>query len=87
MVPTSYTTALATGGVVVVGVVVLLAIAAVVSPLFGYKLCQIFSTCEGPAAIGYSADNYAGYGSSSTQYPTFKKRLAQNIQITLLFNI
>lgn len=69
MIPNSYGAALATGGVVVIGVVVLLAISAIVSPLFGYRLCQIFSTCDvPPTATGYSADAYQSYP------PTYNKR-------------
>ncbi|XP_060872533.1 uncharacterized protein LOC132946511 [Metopolophium dirhodum] len=75
LIPNSYGAALATGGVVVIGVVVLLAISAIVSPLFGYRLCQIFSTCEvPPAATGYSADAYQSFP------PTYNKRSIEYVK-------
>lgn len=71
--PSSYGTALAAGGVAVAGIVVLLAIAAVVSPFFGYRLCQVFSTCDAPLSPAYAGDAYSqGYGTS--QYPSYQKR-------------
>ncbi|XP_015365053.1 PREDICTED: uncharacterized protein LOC107162598 isoform X2 [Diuraphis noxia] len=75
LIPNSYGAALATGGVVVIGVVVLLAISAIVSPLFGYRLCQIFSTCEvPPTATGYSADAYQSFP------PTYNKRSIEYVK-------
>lgn len=71
----SYGTAIAAGGAAVVGVVVLLAIAAIVSPLFGYKLCQIFSTCEGsPSSLAYSLDSNQGGFPSGYGNNVYKKR-------------
>ncbi|KAL5235943.1 hypothetical protein ACI65C_003353 [Semiaphis heraclei] len=75
LIPNSYGAALAAGGAVVVGVVVLLAISAIVSPLFGYKLCQIFSTCDVPPTVtGYSADAYQSYP------PTYNKRSIEYVK-------
>ncbi|XP_026807427.1 uncharacterized protein LOC113550031 isoform X1 [Rhopalosiphum maidis] len=75
LIPSSYGAALAAGGAVVIGVVVLLAISAIVSPLFGYRLCQIFSTCDVPAAgTGYSADAYQSYP------PTYNKRSIEYVK-------
>lgn len=73
LVPASYGTALMAGGVVVAGIVMLLAIAAVVSPFFGYRLCQIFSTCDGQINPTYTGDVYS-QGYSSSQYPSYQKR-------------
>ncbi|XP_050435623.1 uncharacterized protein LOC126842625 [Adelges cooleyi] len=73
VVPSGYGSALATGGAVVIGVVVLLAIAAVVSPLFGYRLCQIFSTCDAATGQSFSGDGYSGYASAPS-YSTYQKR-------------
>lgn len=79
MIPNSYGAALATGGAVVAGVVVLLAIAAVISPLFGFKLCQIFSMCDPANGAAYPGDAYpgdaysAGYA-SSPYTTTYQKR-------------
>jgi len=75
LIPSSYGAALAAGGAVVIGVVVLLAISAIVSPLFGYKLCQIFSTCDvPPAATGYNADAYQSFP------PTYNKRSIEYVK-------
>jgi len=75
MIPTGYGAVLAAGGAVVIGVVVLLAIAAIVSPLFGYRLCQVFSTCDVPlSSTGYSTDGYSGYAASSPYPSTYQKR-------------
>ncbi|XP_025193064.1 uncharacterized protein LOC112593045 isoform X1 [Melanaphis sacchari] len=75
LIPNSYGAVLAAGGAVVIGVVVLLAISAIVSPLFGYKLCQIFSTCDvPPAATGYSADAYQSFP------PTYNKRSIEYVK-------
>ncbi|XP_050537106.1 uncharacterized protein LOC126903135 [Daktulosphaira vitifoliae] len=74
VVPKGYGGALATGGAVVVGIVVLLAIAAVVSPLFGYRLCQIFSTCDAATTgTAFSGDGYSGYATAPS-YSTYQKR-------------
>ncbi|XP_025425634.1 uncharacterized protein LOC112694395 isoform X2 [Sipha flava] len=70
LIPNSYGTALAAGGVVIVGAVALLAIAAVISPWFGYRLCHIFSTCEVPPST--PGDNFSGF--SSNMYPQYRKR-------------
>ncbi|XP_027841327.1 uncharacterized protein LOC114122766 isoform X2 [Aphis gossypii] len=76
LIPNSYGAALAAGGAVVIGVVVLLAISAIVSPLFGYRLCQIFSTCDLPpaAATGYSTDAYQSFP------PTYNKRSIEYVK-------
>lgn len=74
LIPNSYGTAIAAGGAVVVGVVVLLAIAAVISPLFGYRLCHFFSTCDAPSGAAYAGDAYSA-GFASTPYgSTYQKR-------------
>ncbi|XP_050430960.1 uncharacterized protein LOC126839608 [Adelges cooleyi] len=73
VVPNGYGSAAVTGGAVAVGVVVLLAIAAVIGPLFGYRLCQIFNTCDVVAAQSFNSDGYSDYASASL-YSPYQKR-------------
>lgn len=70
LIPNSYGAALAAGGAAVVAIVALLAVAAVISPLFGFRLCQLFSTCDlPPAAAGqYAASDYPGYSATGTPF-------------------
>lgn len=70
LIPNSYGAALAAGGAAVVAIVALLAVAAVISPLFGFRLCQLFSTCDlPPASAGqYAASDYPGYSATGTPF-------------------
>lgn len=70
LIPNSYGAALAAGGAAVVAIVALLAVAAVISPLFGFRLCQLFSTCDLPPATAgqYAASDYPGYSATGTSF-------------------
>lgn len=68
--PTSgYGAALAVGGGVVVGALVLLVLAAVVGPFFSFRLCTVFGTCgDSPAGSANFASDYQGYAAAGTPY-------------------
>ncbi|XP_054266902.1 uncharacterized protein LOC128989070 [Macrosteles quadrilineatus] len=73
---------ISSGGTVVLGVVVLAAIAALIMPMFNLRLCQVLGNCDtyAGAASGYSSnlyqnDVYGQYPQASYPTPnTYQKR-------------
>ncbi|XP_039297853.1 uncharacterized protein LOC111056946 [Nilaparvata lugens] len=73
------------GGFVAAGVLALSALAAMIMPMFGLRLCSLIGTCDAvyPAtsyASGYSNDAaYAGYGQAMYSPSSYQKRSIEYI--------
>ncbi|XP_014249802.1 uncharacterized protein LOC106666835 [Cimex lectularius] len=84
--PNGLVTLLANGGAVAAGILAVAAIAMLLMPAFGLRMCSIFGNCDNPTYQAYSAApnsvyaDYPGYAQSGTyNNPVYQKRSLEYI--------